>query len=159
MKHKLLTMLLAIVAAFCLCLGLAACGGNGPDTGGSQTGQGGSAWEEMWDREREIAFEAPFAAKVPFGGEALAGNQDSPEKTMEILRSLQVSYLNSVHDVNCLERWKNMPAAAGETGAETLYDWIGAHLGYRLSIRETSWEKNRPERRDGLENISFGSGF
>lgn len=42
MKHKLLTMLLAIVAAFCLCLGLAACGGNGPDTGGSQTGQGGN---------------------------------------------------------------------------------------------------------------------
>ncbi len=121
----------------------------------AQPGQGGSAWEEMWDREREIAFEAPFAAKVPFGGEALAGNQDSPEKTMEILRSFQVSYLNSVHDVNCLERWKNMPAAAGETGAETLYDWIGAHLGYRLLIRETSWEKNRPEKTGRLGKHQF----
>lgn len=112
----------------------------------AQAGQGGTAWEEMWERNREIAFEAPFSAKVPFGGEALAGEQDSPEKTIEVLRSLQVSYLNSVHDVNCLERWKKMSCPAGDGGPQTLYDYIGGHLGYRLLIREASWEKNRPEK-------------
>ncbi len=48
MKHKLLTVLLALLAALCLSFGLAACGesggngGNGGSTGGSQTEQGGT---------------------------------------------------------------------------------------------------------------------
>lgn len=121
----------------------------------AQTGQGGSAWEEMWERDREIAFEAPFAEKVPFGGEALAGGQDSPEETLEILRSLRVSYLNSVHDVNCLERWKKMPCQTGENAEKTLYDYIGAHLGYRLLIRDVKWEKNRPEKTGRLGKHQF----
>ncbi len=39
MKHKWLTVLLALIAAVCLCFGLAACGGNGGN-GGTQTEQG-----------------------------------------------------------------------------------------------------------------------
>ena len=121
----------------------------------AQVGQGGSSWEDMWERDREIAFEAPFAAKVPFGGEALSGQKDGPEETIEILRSLRVSYLNSVHDVNCLERWKGMPCQTEGSAEKTLYDYIGGHLGYRLLIQEVKWEKNRPEKTGRLGKHQF----
>ena len=96
------------------------------------TGRG--AWQEPWSPEEEIKFMKPFLAKVPYGGEVVAGQAElTAEQTVEALRSLQVSYLNAIHDESVLSAWKETPYQDG-----TLWEYVSSHLGYRLLAKRVS---------------------
>jgi len=96
------------------------------------TGRG--AWQEPWSPEEELKFMKPFLAEVPYGGEVVAGQAElSAEQTVEVLRSLQVSYLNAIHDESVLSAWKETPYQDG-----TLWEYVSAHLGYRLLAKRVS---------------------
>lgn len=112
-----------------------------------------SVWEEMWNPPAEIAFLKGISDRVPFGGEALLPMAEmTPQETVEELYRLQVSYLNGIYDDRLLESWKRT-----KYGQETLYDYIGSHLGYCLRICKANFhrKKNVLEAEICLKNEGF----
>lgn len=92
-------------------------------------------------REEELRFLEQLTLQVPFGGEAVYGDGSfgrvSPEVFLGRLRQLHVTYLNRQHDLRLLEQWKQTPYPyAGAFGGKSLYEYIGAHLGYRFWVRD-----------------------
>jgi hypothetical protein len=83
-----------------------------------------------WRRADELARLGRIGQIVPLGGEAVGKNEYSRRNAAyEYLRLANVTYLNRTHDPATISRW------AGEDGGggwNTSYDYIGAHLGYRL---------------------------
>ena len=102
---------------------------------------GKAGWIRPWRPEEEIAFLRKLAVRVPFGGEVLSGEDMTPPDTLKRLRMLCVSYLNCVHEEARLRKWKEMEYSSGVS----LYDTIGACLGYRLSAETVSFEKKGRE--------------
>lgn len=93
-----------------------------------------AGWEQAWCPEEERAFMEGAAYRIPFGGEAVAGAEEpSAEAVIAQLERFHVSYLNCTHDMVCLERWKRM-----SVGAVSLYDYVGAHLGYRYVVERAA---------------------
>jgi len=91
-------------------------------------------WTDMWPTADEIRFMKPYTEVVPYGGEALmAPAPVNPRETIEILRGLGVSYLNSAHEASLLEYWQNV-----NVDGCSLYDHIGNHMGYRLRTGKVS---------------------
>ncbi|MBR1854043.1 MAG: DUF4832 domain-containing protein [Lachnospiraceae bacterium] len=91
-------------------------------------------------REAQIEQMCQTGLRVPCGGEAVWGEgyveELSPEKILQYLARIRVTYLNRQHDRRILEYWKTVPC--GQKGAfagSSLYDYIGAHLGYRFVVR------------------------
>ena len=112
------------------------------------------AWREMWGPADEREFMKPFIDEVPYGGEAVAGEEElSAEAVVRRLGELRVSYLNAVHDGRLLEKWKQMSYKG-----RNLYDYVGEHLGYRLLVRDGDghYEGNRFGIRIKLQNTGFG---
>jgi len=104
-----------------------------------------AGWTEPWRAEDELPFMAERARFVPFGGEALSGEAFSVRETVEKLKAFQVSYLNCVHDERRLEEWRrarSCEALGHEACAyDSLYQYIGAHLGYRLVLVNVSLDR------------------
>lgn len=101
-----------------------------------------AGWERAWSAGEETAFLAQAARRVPFGGEVLNGMENlSAEEILARLSQLSVSYLNCTHDAACLARWREMSAAPGVS----LYDYVGAHLGYRFVAEEAELERKGKE--------------
>ena len=97
-----------------------------------------AGWGEPWRREDELLFLEQLAQSVPFGGEALSGEEGmKAEDTVRRLGRLHVSYLNCVHEEERLARWRETEYAPGVS----LYDYIGAHLGYRFVVEKVSCER------------------
>lgn len=93
-----------------------------------------AGWEQAWCPEEERAFMEEATYRIPFGGEAVAGaGEPSAEAVIAQLERFHVSYLNCTHDRVCLERWKRM-----SVGAVSLYDYVGAHLGYRYVVERAA---------------------
>lgn len=93
-----------------------------------------AAWEEAWLPKDEQDFENQLCGRVPHGGEALLGdysNSLSAKETIELLKKMHVSYLNSYHDRRLINKWKQQ-----KWNESTLYDYIGIHLGYRFIVRK-----------------------
>ncbi len=88
--------------------------------------------EQSWCMEEEMTYIRQAAGKVPCGGEAVAGEREfSPEETLQVLRGMNISYLNSVYDERILSRWKEQ-----RWQGVSLYDYIGSHMGYRFVVRD-----------------------
>ncbi len=101
-----------------------------------------AGWNQPWRPADEIAFLEKLAERVPFGGEALSGEKGmTPADTLKRLRALHVSYLNCMHEEARLREWRETEYAAGVS----LYDYIGAHLGYRFVVESASYEKKGKE--------------
>lgn len=101
-----------------------------------------AGWKQPWRPGEETAFLEKLAERVPFGGEALSGEACmAPEETVRRLRALHVSYLNCVHEETRLREWREAEYAAGVS----LYDYVGAHLGYRFVAESVSYEKKGRE--------------
>ncbi len=123
-----------------------------------------NGWGEAWQREEELAFEEELCRNVPNGGEAVLGEafreQMTPRAVVEILRRMHVTYLNKVYDPNILDLWKQWKYPEGETwNGKSLYDYIGAHLGYRLVIREACFRAGRGRETGRLEITVENTGF
>lgn len=92
--------------------------------------------EEPWCTEDEMRFTEKICTRTPNGGEAVRGDRNvSFEETKNILKRLGITYLNCVHDERILSQWKEKTISEGSVWqGKTWYDYIGAHLGYRLLI-------------------------
>ena len=85
-----------------------------------------SAWTEDWCIADEIGYMQETCGQIPFGGEVLSGQNPAAKEMLRALCDLRVSYLNSIHEEQVLNRWKQMEY--GEWGS--FYQYIGACLLY-----------------------------
>lgn len=84
----------------------------------------------VWARRVELEALGRYGDIAPLGGEAVGTTSFSvPEAAQSYLRACRVTYLNRTHDSATLERWRE---AKGPDRWPSAYDYIGAHLGYRL---------------------------
>ena len=114
-------------------------------------------WENAWRSKDELAFEERLCAKVPQGGEAVCpqpGHDLSDEEMLRRLRQMHISYLNCVYDAKLLDAWKQ---TRSPWSGVSLYDYVGAHLGYRFCVRKLRVRKEKNVRRLELtvENTGF----
>lgn len=124
-------------------------------------------WNEPWCREKELAFEQELCQQVPNGGEVVFNSEFAatltPEKVMEALRQMQITYLNRTHDTRMLDLWKEWKyLGQGVWAGKSVFDYVGAHLGYRFLIRRIDVRKTRNERgkyhiEAEIENIGFAA--
>lgn len=99
-------------------------------------------WVNPWCIKEEMAFIEKASHCVPFGGEVLSGtNALTSEEIIKQLGLLHVSYLNCMHDAACLESWKALPTEQGVS----VYDYVGAHLGYRFVVESAELVKKGKE--------------
>ncbi len=114
-------------------------------------------WEDPWCPEDELAFEEQLCATVPHGGEVVAAQQMSMFSDSNILHCLQkmhISYLNCVYDPQILDSWKQK---GSPWSGVSLYDYVGAHLGYRFCVERVSIQKKNQQKRlkISLKNTGF----
>lgn len=101
-----------------------------------------AGWKEPWLPEEETEFMGKLADSVPFGGEVLSGEAHmTAEDTVKRLSKLHVSYLNCVHEESRIREWKDTEYLPGVS----LYDYIGAHMGYRFVVEKAVCEKKGKE--------------
>lgn len=117
-------------------------------------------YDEAWPREKELQYLAPVLEKIPCGGEAVLGDTlPTPQEAAAELAAFHVTYLNSVHEERLLSNWKNMPAPGPEEkNWSSLYDYVGAHLGYRFLVTKVRFMKKGHQGLEiQLENTGFAS--
>lgn len=105
-----------------------------------------ASWNSPWIRADELAFENVLCSRVPNGGEAVFDNEFqnslNPERVVGDLRKMQITYLNKVYDARQLDMWRQWKYTnPGPWNGKSLYDYIGAHLGYRFLIRNVTAAK------------------
>ena len=105
--------------------------------------QSNSAIDEQGTRSEELLFQYQLCQYVPNGGEVTVDNEyNDLENAISDLSRMHVSYLNSEHDAQVLDKWKssvysgtdNDDIFSGCTG----YDYIDSHLGYRYVMKQSS---------------------
>ncbi len=107
----------------------------------AEGGQEEKIWNEPWQREQELAFEQELCRLAPNGGEAVYHNgyikRLTPKKVIADLRQMQITYLNRIHDTRVLDLWKEWKyPGTGIWAGKSVFDYVGAHLGYRFLIRK-----------------------
>lgn len=100
-------------------------------------------WYSAWCREEELAFEEKLCRRVPCGGEAVYPEKDpkcfTREMILQDLKTMHITYLNKEHDIKMLELWKNWRCKEnGIWSGKSVYEYIGAHLGYRFVIQRVA---------------------
>lgn len=121
-----------------------------------------AGWGNPWLPEEEQAFERALCVSVPHGGEALPPQSGTIALTQaaEMLRRLQVSYLNRDHDRRLLDQWRGQTWHSADVwNGINGFDYIGRHLGYRFRVKTVS-AKIEPKRgqcgmRIEIENRGF----
>lgn len=131
-----------------------------------------AGWCEAWDRADELKFINELGDKVPYGGEAVFVPEYACKLTdcgiIEELQRVQVTYLNRVYDGRILDSWKGRKyTGKGVWKGKSLYDYIGAHMGYRLLVQWVKkakqpkavdlWEKDRLCLEIRIQNIGFAA--
>ena len=121
--------------------------------------RGKAEWNEAWLPEDEMEFMERICKQVPHGGEVVYGElaeRLSPKETIQILKRMHISYLNRMHDKRLINKWKTQTWKDG-----TLYEYIGAHLGYRFVIKniEAKFPKGKDKAQIYLyvENTGFSN--
>lgn len=98
------------------------------------------AFDDIWQREDELAFQDELCRLVPNGGEVVYDTpyNDFPQ-AVENLGVMHVSYLNRDYDTSVLNKW-----AAYQVSGEGVWDgmdgltYVERHLGYRFTLRKAS---------------------
>ena len=94
---------------------------------------------ESWCVSDEYAFIRERMDRMPIGGEAIGGTECGSKEILTQLRTLPVTYLNSIYHPDTMAYWKSMTAPDGGS----LYSYIGNHMGYRLVVRDVKWKRRR----------------
>ncbi len=99
--------------------------------------QGTASATGAWSRDEELDWQQAHVDGRPNGGEAIA--DERPKGFAPAARDLQkmhVSYLNSVYEERQLHHWRQEQVKTGHWKGVSGYDYIGAHLGYRLHVKD-----------------------
>lgn len=117
---------------------------------------------DPWVREDELAFESDLCLSVPNGGEVVYFSDFydtlSQDDVLNILKKMCVSYLNRDYDKNLLDIWKRQVyLGSGVWHGKSLFDYIGAHLGYRLFICDVQvkYRLNKQVLCISIKNLGF----
>lgn len=94
---------------------------------------------DSWIRENELKFESDLCLSVPNGGEVVYSPEFygtlSQGDVLNILKKMRVSYLDRDYDKKLLDIWvSQVYLGPGVWHGKSLFDYISAHLGYRLFI-------------------------
>jgi len=119
-----------------------------------------AGWENAWCREDELTFETELCSRVPNGGEVVweetYPGKFSASATLEVLRRMNITYLNHAHDERILTLWKQWRWENG-----SFYDYVGSHLGYRFCLRDVTvtpqTEENKIRVMLKIENTGFAN--
>lgn len=140
-----------------------AVGGSDTDMGTfGQKRQDEAMWEEPWAREDELKFIETICADAPFGGEAVLPNKGDGMPSAEVVHVLgrmHLSYLNCQHDLRQLGLWQRQKLRRADVwNGISLYDYIGAHMGYRFCVRKAAVKEEQGRRilTAEIENTGFG---
>lgn len=127
-----------------------------------------AGWGESWCRADELAFERQLSGFTPNGGEVVYDEEFAksltPEAVLEEIRQMQITYLNKVYDGRMLDIWRRWKCPVpGVWADKSLYDYVGAHLGYRFMVKSVSVTPKRDSHSNCLvelevENTGF-AGF
>lgn len=109
---------------------------------GSDTDMGTFGWIDddtdpqiMWTPRLELPFIRQQAARLPIGGEVLAGALGVPwEDVIERMRLMQLTYLNRVHEPALWQAWEHMDCEVQPD--VTRMDYLRSCLGYRYVLLE-----------------------
>ena len=99
----------------------------------------GSDMDEPGTREEELLYQYKLCQYVPNGGEVAIDNEyNDLENAVTELAQMHVSYLNSEHEEDVLNKWKKSTYTGDDVFSGcTGYDYVEAHLGYRYFIQES----------------------
>ena len=107
--------------------------------------QSDSAIDEQGTRSEELIFQEKLCQYVPNGGEVTVDNEyNDLDNAITDLFQMHVSYLNSEHDADVLDKWKSSVYTGNTSDASdvfsgcTGYDYIDSHLGYRYVMKQSS---------------------
>ena len=107
--------------------------------------QSDSAIDEQGTRSEELLFQEKLCQYVPNGGEVTVDNEyNDLDNAITDLFQMHVSYLNSEHDADVLDKWKSSVYTGNTSDASdvfsgcTGYDYIDSHLGYRYVMKQSS---------------------
>lgn len=116
----------------------------GSDTDYGTFGSAGAPdtdWENAWNREKELGFIEKISREAPVGGETIYGDgygaSLTQDRLLAELRRLHLTYLNRMYDRTVLDDWmRHNYTGRGPWMGISMYDYIGAHLGYRFLVRD-----------------------
>lgn len=102
-----------------------------------------SAWNVPWSRSVEMDFMNKLCEYAPNGGEAVFGegyvNTVSPDSCLNDMASMHLTYLNRQYDTKILDFWRDkIIRTSGIWNGKSIFEYIGAHLGYRFVIKSIS---------------------
>lgn len=98
-----------------------------------------SSIDEPGTRKEELLYQYKLCQYVPNGGEVTIDNEyNDIDNAISALSQMHVSYLNSEHEEDVLNKWKKSTYTGDNVFSGcTGYDYIKAHLGYRYFIQES----------------------
>lgn len=117
-------------------------------------------WTMPWIRKDELKFTGDIAAHVPFGGEVVgAASYSDLTSAVSEMQELHVSYLNRIHDVQVLDKWKQRIWTTSDVyQGINGYEYVERHLGYRFVVRDVTLTKQKGGTLSILiENIGFAN--
>lgn len=126
-----------------------------------------AAWDALWCKADELAFEEELCKTVPNGGEAICGeqylNSESSVSTVKTLQKMHITYLNKEYDKSLLGIWKAWKwEGMGVWNGRNLYDYIESHLGYCFWVKDVEVitdadSKDKVRMIISIENVGFAN--
>lgn len=124
-------------------------------------------WESLWAKTDELQFEDELCRHVPNGGEAVCGDYyaggEDAVSTVATLRKMHITYLNRYYDERMMDLWKTWKwTEAGVWQGRSLYEYVGAHLGYRFLVKDVELALTSKRERSfavsvTIENVGFAN--
>lgn len=118
------------------------------------------------ERSKEISYQNELCKKVPNGGEVIINNPYNDfNNAIKDLKIMHVSYLNSMYDLNVLNKWKSATYNKNDIfkGCNG-FEYINKHLGYRYSANSSSftfktYEDDYAKLSVTLKNTGFSTNY
>jgi hypothetical protein len=128
-----------------------------------------AGWRGAWTRKEELDFISRLTESLPCGGEVTSCTGEDAAKVREAdsiiseLKNMHLVYLDSTYDMEVLNRWKQINyTGSGIWQGRSLYEYIGSHLGYRLTVKSVQMKRTwrgKAEFTIEIENTGFGKLF
>lgn len=122
-----------------------------------------AGYSSEWLKNEELDFLETIGKTNPCGGEVVFSqdyyNKTQPSQMKKELRKMCVTYLNSEYDKEILNRWKETSCMSqGAWSDKSMYEYVGAHLGYRFVAENVTVRKNKDDQvtvEVEIKNVGF----